>query len=93
MELPTRVELIDTLLEEAEQKMQALHHALAAQERAQHEIQHAEHGTPSMEEETLKYEQALWDKARAGLTEVRTVLAEIEESEQQRGVVTKGAGV
>ena len=34
MELHTRVELIDTLLEEADQKMQALHHALAAQARA-----------------------------------------------------------
>jgi hypothetical protein len=32
MELHTRVELIDTLREEADQKMQALHHALAAQE-------------------------------------------------------------
>jgi len=34
MELHTRVALIDTLLEEADQKMQALYHALAAQERA-----------------------------------------------------------
>jgi hypothetical protein len=37
MELHTRVELIDTLIEEADQKMQALHHALAAQERAKEE--------------------------------------------------------
>ena len=46
MELHTRVELIDTLREEADQKMQALHHALAAQERAKEERQHAGHGTP-----------------------------------------------
>src|SRR5262245_50195153 len=45
MELHTRVELIDTLLEEADKKRQALHHALAAQERAKEEIQHAGHGS------------------------------------------------
>jgi len=38
MELHTRVALIDTLLEEADQKMQALHHARAAHERAREEI-------------------------------------------------------
>ena len=38
MELHHRVELIDTLLEEAEQKMSALHHALGAQTRAKEEI-------------------------------------------------------
>ena len=86
MELPTRVELINTLLEEAEQKMNALHHALAAQERAQHEIQHADYGTPSMEEETLKYEQALWERVHTGLTEIRTILEDLEESERQRGL-------
>src|SRR5215468_7217279 len=57
MALHTRVALIDTLLEEADQKMQALHHALAAQERAKKAIQHAGHDTPlSQEEATLKYE-------------------------------------
>ena len=61
MELHTRVELIDTLREEANQKMQALHHALAAQERAKEEIQHAGHDTPlSQEGATLKYEQDKW---------------------------------
>ena len=34
MELHHRVELIDAILEEAEQKTSALHHALAAQVRA-----------------------------------------------------------
>ena len=87
MELHTRVELIDTLLEEADQKMQALHHALAAQERAKEEIQHAGHDTPlSQEEVTLKYEQDLWQRVCTSLTEVRTLLEDIEESERQRGL-------
>ena len=38
MEVHTRIELLNTLLEEAEQKIQALHHALAAQERAHTEM-------------------------------------------------------
>jgi hypothetical protein len=59
MELHHRVELIDTLLEEAEQKMSALHHALGAQTRAKEEMEHAGHDTPlSQEGQTLKYEQA-----------------------------------
>lgn len=87
MELHHRVELIDTLLEEAEQKMSALHHALGAQSRAKEEVQHAGHDTPlSREGETLKYEQALWERVRTGLTEVRTVLEDLEESERQRGL-------
>jgi hypothetical protein len=74
MELHTRVELIDTLLEEAGQKMQALHHALAAQERAKGEIQHAGHDTPlSQEGATLKYEQDLWQRVCTSLTEIRTL--------------------
>ena len=87
MELQHRVELIDTLLEEAAQKMDALQHAMAAKNRSKEESQHAGHVAPSTEEgETLKYEQALWEKANTGLTEVRTVLEEIEESERQRGL-------
>ena len=87
MELHTRVELIDTLREEADQKMQALHHALAAQERAKDEIQHTGHDTPlSQEGATLKYEQDLWQRVCTSLTEVRTLLEEIEESERQRGL-------
>jgi hypothetical protein len=87
MELHHRVELIDTLLEEAEQKMDALHHALGAQTRAKDEMQHAGHDTPlSQEGETLKYEQALWERVRTGLTEVRTMLEDLEESERQRGL-------
>jgi hypothetical protein len=87
MELQHRVALIDTLLEEAEQKMSALHHALGAQTRAKEEMQHAGHDTPlSPQGETLKYEQALWERVHTGLTEVRTMLADLEESERQRGL-------
>jgi len=87
MELHTRVALIDTLLEEADQKMQALHHALAAQERAKDEIQHAGHATPlAPEGATLKYEQDLWQRVCTSLTEIRTLLEDIEESERQRGL-------
>ena len=62
MELHHRVEVIDAILEEAEQKTTALQHALAAQGRAKEEMQHT------------------------GLTEVRTLLEDIEESERQRGL-------
>ena len=87
MELHTRVELIDTLLEEADQKMQALHHALAAQERAKEEIQPAGHDTPLAQEGApLKYEQDLWQRVCTSLTEVRTLLEDLEESERQRGL-------
>ena len=79
MELHHRVELINTLPEDAKQKMQALHHARAAKERSKDKSQH-------QEDETLKHEQVLWEKACTGLTEVRTLLEDIEESERQRGL-------
>jgi len=50
MELHHRVELIDTLLEEAEQKRTALTHALAARERAEQE-EDSTHGAPLTDEE------------------------------------------
>src|SRR6267378_5841243 len=69
MELHTRVELIDMILEEADQKMQALHHALAAQARAKDERQHAGQDTSlSQEGATLKYEQDLWQRVCTSLT-------------------------
>jgi len=87
MELHTRVELIDMILEEADQKMPALHHALAAQARAKEEMQHAGQDTPlSHEGATLKYEQDVWQRVCTSLTEVRTLLEDIEESERQRGL-------
>jgi hypothetical protein len=87
MELHTRVELIDTLLQEAEQRTTALHHTLAAQVRAKEEIPQAGHDTPLLQEgETLKYEQDLWQRVSTHLTEVRTLLEDLEESERQRGL-------
>jgi hypothetical protein len=87
MELHTRVELIDTLREEADQKMQALHHTLAAQARAKEERHHAGQDTSLAQEgATLKYEQDLWQRVCTSLTEVRTLLEDIEESERQRGL-------
>jgi hypothetical protein len=86
MELHHRVELIDTLIAEADQKTQSLHHALHAKERAE-QRQGASHGASFMEEEQgLQHEQALWEKAQKGLTELRTVLEELEQLERARGV-------
>jgi hypothetical protein len=79
MEVQHRVELINTLLVEADQKMNILHHALAAKDRSQDESQHRD-------DETLKDEHALWERARTGLIELRTVLEKIEKSERLRGV-------
>ena len=57
---------------------------MAARERAE-ESQEATHGAPLTEEEqALKYEQDLWEKAHTGLTELRTVLEEIAQLEQER---------
>ena len=87
MALHTRVALIDTLLEAADPKMQALQHALAAQERAKDDRPHAGHATPRAPEgATLQYEQALWQRVCTSLTEVRTLLEDLEESERQRGL-------
>ena len=87
MELHHRVEVLDTLMAEADQKMQALQHALAAQERAQDATQHVSHDTPSHPERmTLKYEQDLWERACKGLNAVRIILEDLEESERQRGL-------
>ena len=86
MERHKRVTLIDTLLEEAEQKRTALTHALHAKERAEQE-QESTHGAPlTDEEEGLKYEHDLWQKVEIGGAELRTMLTEIEQLEQQRGV-------
>lgn len=86
MELHKRVELIDTLLAEAEQKRTALTHALHAKERVE-QGKEATHGAPlTDEEEGLKYEHDLWQKVEMGGTEMRKVLAELEELERARGV-------
>jgi hypothetical protein len=45
------------------------------------------HGAPlTDEEEGLKYEQDLWQQAELGLTNLRTVLQELDQLERQRGV-------
>ena len=86
MELHHRVELIDTLMAEADQKTQSLHHALHAKERAE-QRQASSHGAPFTDEEQgLQHEQALWAKAQKGLTELRTVLEQLEQLERARGV-------
>jgi hypothetical protein len=86
MELHKRVELIDTLLEEAEQKRTALTHALHAKERVE-QGKESTHGAPlTDEEEGLQYEHDLWQKVEIGGAEIRHALAEIEDLERQRGV-------
>jgi len=86
MELYKRVELIDTLLAEAEQKRTALTHALHAKERVE-QGKESTHGAPlTDEEEGLEYEHDLWQKVEVGGTEMRRVLAELEELERARGV-------
>ena len=86
MELHKRVELIDTLLEEAEHKRTALTHALHARERVE-QGQESTHGAPlTDEEEGLQYEHDLWQRVEIRGAEMRHVLEEIEQLEQQRGV-------
>ena len=86
MELHKRVELIDTLLEEAEHKRTALTHALHARERVE-QGQESTHGAPlTDEEEGLQYEHDLWQRVEVRGAEMRHVLEEIEQLEQQRGV-------
>ena len=86
MELHKRVELIDTLLEEAEQKRTALTHALHARERVE-QGQESTHGAPlTDEEEGLQYEHDLWQRVEVRGAEMRHVLEEIEAIGTQRGV-------
>jgi hypothetical protein len=78
--------LIDTLLEEAEQKRTALTHALNARERLE-QGKESTHGAPlTDEEEGLQYEHDLWQKVEIGGVEMRKVLVELEQLERQRGL-------
>ena len=86
MELHTRVELIDTLLEEAEQKRTALTHALHAKALGEQGKESTHGASLTVEEESLQYEHDLWQKVESGLTELRHALAELEQLERQRGV-------
>jgi hypothetical protein len=86
MELHERVQLIDTLLEAAEQKRTALTHALHAKERVE-QGQESTHGAPlTDEEEGLQYEHDLWQRVEIAGAEMRKILEELEQLEQQRGV-------
>ena len=86
MELHKRVEVIDSLLEEAEQKWSALTHALHARELAAQHQEFTHGATLTGAEEGLQYEHDLWQRVEIGLTEMRHVLGEIEHLERQRGV-------
>jgi hypothetical protein len=87
MESNQRTELIDTLLEEAAQKIAVLEHATAAQEVSQEASHSTTHGVPNPQEHsTVQAERQSWEKVVQGLTEVRHVLEQIEQSERQRGV-------
>jgi hypothetical protein len=88
MEPNKRLELIDTLLEEAAQKIAVLEHATAAQAMSQEAGQNRQSMRPPQAHSAVQAEQQSWEKIVRGLTEVRTVLAQIEESERQRGVST-----
>ena len=78
MALHHRMELIEALLEEAEQKRTALTHVLNARERVE-QGEESTHGAPlTIEEEGLKYEHDLWPRVEIGGTEMRKVLAELE---------------
>jgi hypothetical protein len=86
MELHTRVAMIDTLLEEAEQKRIALARALHAHELVE-QGKESTHGAPlTVEEEGLQYEHDLWQRVETGLGELRKALDELEQLERQRGL-------
>jgi len=86
MELHTRVQLLDTLLEEAEQKRTALTHVLNARERVEQD-EESTHGAPlTIEEEGLQYEHELWQRVEIGGAEMRKVLEELAQLERAPGV-------
>ena len=66
MELHHRVELIDTLIAEADQKTQSLHHALHAKERAEQRQESSRGASFTEEEQGLQHEQALWGEGAEG---------------------------
>jgi hypothetical protein len=93
MEANRRLELVDTLLEEVTMKRQVLANTLAAQDVSRIQSQQASQNTSALQEQyTLQAELAWWEKAHQGLTIVQNALAQIEQSERQRGVLTTGAG-
>jgi plasmid maintenance system killer protein len=81
MNIHQRVEMIDALLEEAHQKIQALEHASAAKNLTQASSQHLE-DTMTI----LKGERHIWEDACQDLKRVRKMFEDLEESERYRGV-------
>jgi hypothetical protein len=87
MEPHKRIELIDTLLEEATQKFEVLERAAAARGVAQDASHSPTPGAPNLQEQyRVQDERDAWEKVFQGLTEVRSVLEQIGQSERQRGV-------
>ena len=79
MQHQQRIEMIDTLLKDAGQQMQALDHALAATDVPQ---------DPSENSATklINAERHLWEKACQDLQRLHTMFEDLEESERLRGV-------
>jgi hypothetical protein len=89
MEPHERTEMVDALLAEANQRLEVLDSAIAAQDIAQHtaESQHTVQSTSHPQvRQALQQECRWWEETYQKLTEVRDALAHIEQSEQQRGV-------
>ena len=86
MELQKRIQFIEALLKEAEQKRTALTHAFNAKERAEQGTEAMPGTSLTEKEEEVQYAQELWQRAESRLNEVRTILDEIEQLERQRGV-------
>ena len=89
MEPHERTEMVDALLAEANQHLEILDSAIAAQDIAQHtaESQHTVQSTSHPQvRHALQQERRWWEETSQKLTEVRDALAHIEQSEEQRGV-------
>ena len=89
MEPHERTEMVDALLAEANQHLEILENAIAAQNIAQQTAESQQTGQSTSHSQTrqaLQQERRWWEETYQKLTEVRDALAHIEQSEQQRGV-------
>ena len=92
MEAHRRLELVDTLLQEVATKRQVLENALDASEEPQARSQPATQNAPTLQQQhTLRAELEWWNKAEQGLIIVQSAFEQIQQSERQRGVLTRGA--
>ena len=88
MEPHERIEMVDALLAEANQRLEALDGSIKAQDIAQQiaeSQQTAESTSHSQMKDELQQERKWWEETSQKLTEIRDALAHIEQSEQQRG--------